>query len=145
MAKQIGYLLDTNIWLERLLDQERAHEVGQLLDKVPSNQLMITDFSFHSIGVILHRLNRLDTFSKFVKDLFLDGNVRLLTILPEEMGKLNAVIKDYGLDFDDAYQYIVAQLYDEKLVSYDNDFDSIGDGRITPTEALKLSSSSLNR
>ena len=34
------YLLDTNIWLERLLDQDRADEVRQLLDKVPSDQLL---------------------------------------------------------------------------------------------------------
>jgi predicted nucleic acid-binding protein len=39
------YLLDTNIWLERLLNQERADEVGLLLDAVPSDQLFMTDFA----------------------------------------------------------------------------------------------------
>ena len=46
------YLLDTNIWLERLLDQERTEEVGQVLTQLPSDEIAITDFSFHSIGVI---------------------------------------------------------------------------------------------
>lgn len=141
MAERVGYLLDTNIWLERLLDQERTHEVGRLLDKVHSNQLLITDFSLHYIGVILHCLNRMDVFLQFVKDLFLDRNVRVLAIASEEMEQLSSVIKNYGLDFDDAYQYVAAQLHDEQLVSYDRDFDRIGSVRVTPAEALKSSSS----
>ncbi len=64
------YLLDTNIWLERMLDQARSEEVGQLLDQVPSDQLFMTDFSLHSIGVILHRLRRQEEFLRFVQDLF---------------------------------------------------------------------------
>jgi len=39
------YLLDTNLWLERMLDQARSEEVGQLPDQVPSDQLFMTDFS----------------------------------------------------------------------------------------------------
>ena len=31
------YLVDTNVWLERLLDQERSSEVGQFLASVPGN------------------------------------------------------------------------------------------------------------
>ena len=45
MAQPLTYLLDTNIWLERLLDQERASEVKQLLEMIPSDRLLITDFS----------------------------------------------------------------------------------------------------
>lgn len=41
------YLIDTNIWLERLLEQERAEEVGQLLEQLLSDELLITDFAFH--------------------------------------------------------------------------------------------------
>jgi len=37
------YLVDTNVWLERLLDQERSEEVGRFLDRVPSDRLFITD------------------------------------------------------------------------------------------------------
>jgi predicted nucleic acid-binding protein len=52
------YLVDTNIWLERLLDQERSAEVARFLVLVPTDQLCMSDFSLHSIGVILHRLGR---------------------------------------------------------------------------------------
>ena len=44
------YLLDTNIWLERLLAQAQAEVVGQLLDTVPTDQLLMSDFTLHSMG-----------------------------------------------------------------------------------------------
>lgn len=44
------YLVDTNIWLERLLDQERAGEVAHFLASVESKKLAVTDFSIHSIN-----------------------------------------------------------------------------------------------
>ena len=52
------YLVDTNVWLERLLEQEKAAEVGRFLEQVATERLFITDFSFHSIGIIMSRLNR---------------------------------------------------------------------------------------
>ena len=52
------YLVDTNIWLERLLDQERSAEVGQFLAQTSTNQLLMTDFTLHSIEVILDRLGQ---------------------------------------------------------------------------------------
>jgi len=52
------YLLDTNIWLERLLGQPKANEVGRLLSLIPSNEIFITDFAFHSLCVILIRLKK---------------------------------------------------------------------------------------
>jgi len=61
------YLIDTNVWLERLLDQERSEEVGQLLSNIPSEDLFITDFAFHSIGVILARLNEIAILSLFIQ------------------------------------------------------------------------------
>jgi hypothetical protein len=48
------YLVDTNIWLERLLDQEKSEEVGNFLTHTSSEQLFVTDFVLHSIGVILN-------------------------------------------------------------------------------------------
>jgi len=52
------YLVDTNVWLERLLNQAKSAEVGQFLSKVASRDLYVTDFTFHSICVILSRLAR---------------------------------------------------------------------------------------
>ena len=50
------YLLDTNIWLERLLGQAQSVTVGQLLDRLSTDQMLMSDFTLHSLGVILNRL-----------------------------------------------------------------------------------------
>ncbi|MEW6104669.1 MAG: hypothetical protein AB1630_12805 [bacterium] len=36
------YLVDTNVWLERFLDQKKSQEVGQFLDRISSEDLFIT-------------------------------------------------------------------------------------------------------
>ena len=131
------YLLDTNIWLERMLEQARSEEVRRLLDQVPSDRLLITDFSLHSIGVILSRLNRRDEFLGFVRDLFIDGAVTLVSLEPIDMERLVAVMDHFGLDFDDAYQYVAAERYEVELVSFDGDFDGTERGRVTPGEILE--------
>jgi hypothetical protein len=33
------YLVDTNVWLERLLDQEKASEVRRCLDQIKAERL----------------------------------------------------------------------------------------------------------
>ena len=131
------YLLDTNIWLERMLEQARSEEVRRLLDQVPSDHLLITDFALHSIGVILDRLNRRDEFLGFVRDLFIDGAVALVSLEPGDMERLVAVMDRFGLDFDDAYQYVAAERYEVELVSFDGDFDGTERGRVTPGEIIE--------
>ena len=130
------YLLDTNIWLEHLLEQERSEEVRLLLDETPSSRLFITDFTFHSIGVILDRLGKHNTFLQFVEDLFIVGAVGVVALEPADMGRLVAVASDYRLDFDDAYQYVAATGQDLILVSLDADFDRTKLGRMGPLDAL---------
>lgn len=53
------YLVDTNVWLERFLDQLLADEVKAFLDQTPSHQIYITDFALHSIGIILCGSNKI--------------------------------------------------------------------------------------
>jgi predicted nucleic acid-binding protein len=130
------YLVDTNIWLERLLDQSRSEEVGQFLDHVPSNQLFITDFAFHSIGVILTRLGRAEILSQFAQDLFTDGSVVLVHLQPQETKRVIEVIGNFRLDFDDAYQYVAAERENLTIVSFDGDFDRTEHGKRTPAEVL---------
>src|SRR5262245_19608167 len=104
------YLLDTNIWLERLLGQPKANEVGQLLGLIPSDELFITDFAFHSLNVILLRLGKEQTLLDFVQDLFIDGDVSLASIPPDQTAELLKAMKQFKLDYDDAYQYLAAKL-----------------------------------
>jgi hypothetical protein len=130
------YLLDTNIWLERLLGQTHSEDVGQLLDTLPTEELVMTDFTLHSLGVILNRLGQRVVFVQFVQDVLIDGAVLLIGLSPMAMHWVVAVIEHHGLDFDDAYQYVVAEQEDAVIVSFDTDFDHTERGRRTPAQIL---------
>jgi uncharacterized protein len=130
------YLIDTNIWLERLLGQAKSDEVGQFLDQIPSNQLFITDFAFHSICVILTRLKRKAALLDFVQDVFANGAVTLVSIKPGETQSLVDMMDKFNLDFDDAYQYVAAEQNDLIIVSFDGDLDGTTRGKKTPAEIL---------
>ena len=128
------YLVDTNIWLERLLAQDRSEEVGDFLQRVSSERLFLTDFSLHSVGIILLKLNEPATFSRFVQDVLIDGAVRLVGLQPEDMTNLTDAAGKYKLDFDDAYQYAVAAKLNFEIVSFDSDFDRTDRKRKAPRE-----------
>jgi len=128
------YLIDTNVWLERLLDQDRTDEVAEFFDRSKSEHLFITDFAFHSIGIVMTKLDRKDDFLLFVKDAFIDGAVGLIHLEPEDSPQLIGAIEKYHLDFDDAYHYIAAQKYSLTIVSFDSDFDQTPQRRKSPAE-----------
>jgi len=137
MENQINYLVDTNIWLESLLDQEQAEIVKKFLDTIPSNNLSISDFSLHSIGVILNRLKKLNVFDDFVNDLFSTGNVACLNLEPIDNLEVSKLIKSKGLDYDDSYQVIVSQKFEIQIVTFDGDFKEKGFKTLSPKEAIE--------
>jgi hypothetical protein len=130
------YLVDTNIWLERLLDQTRSDEVRQFLDATPSEHLFISDFSLHSIGIIMTRLDKAEQLLNFVRDAFIDGGVGLVHLEAEHTRRLVQVAGQFKLDFDDAYQYVAAETHDLITISYDRDFDRTDRGRKEPLQIV---------
>jgi len=130
------YLVDTNIWLERLLDQERSEEVKRFLGNICSQKLFMTDFSFHSIAIILTKLKEIETLKKFIQDVFIYGEVNLISLSVEEIFEVISVMERFKLDFDDAYQYVSAEKYNLIIVSFDTDFDVTERGRKTPADIL---------
>lgn len=131
------FLVDTNVWLERLLDQDRAAEVGDFLNRFPSEWLFMTDFTLHSIGIVLSRFNQLETLSRFVLDTFVNGAVVLIHLYPDDTENILHTIQEFHLDFDDAYQYVSAEKYDLTLVSFDSEFDHTARGKKTPGEVMQ--------
>ena len=129
------YLVDTNIFLEALLEQERTDDVKNLFKTKSLDYFYITDFSLHSIGVILFRLKQSELYNSFIEDLILDG-LGILTLQNSEMLQLSEIVNRYQLDFDDAYQYISAKKYDLQLISFDKDFDKTDIKRKEPIDIL---------
>jgi uncharacterized protein len=46
------------------------------------------------------------------------------------------IIDKFQLDFDDAYQYVIAERENAVMVSFDKDFDATPRGRQTPSQVL---------
>ena len=84
------------------------------------------------------RLKRPDVFDRFVRDTITDSGVEVIRIPMDEVAVISSISKQYGLDFDDAYQYAVAEKHHLKIVSYDSDFDRTERGRTTPVSISEL-------
>ncbi len=131
------YLFDTNLWLERLLDQEKSEIVFHLLNKIPLEYVFISDFALHSIGVILTRLDKIDILEKFVNDIFHIGLIEQLNLEPIDFQNIIENINRFNLDFDDAYQITVAKKYNLILVTFDTDFNKQQIHKMSPDELLE--------
>lgn len=121
------FLVDTNVFLEVLLRQDKKEDGKRFLNNNIRN-LNITDFSLHSIGVILFRYGKEEIFQKFLEDV--TPNTRLLSLPIELYREVVNVRKSLNLDFDDAYQYSLAKYYRLKVVTMDKDFERIKDVEI---------------
>jgi len=75
-------------------------------------------------------------FGKFSKDMIQDAGTIMLSLPVEDMGKVMSSAFEFNLDFDDAYQYAIAEKYDLTIVSFDYDFDRTHRRRKTPLELL---------
>lgn len=126
------YLVDTNTWLEALLDQDRAEEARNFLRRTDSANLFLTDFSLFSIGIVLTRLKKDALFQTFLRDTVEDSGVRLVRLEPQGLEEILSLRKSVALDFDDAYQYVTAEMPNLALVSFDTDFDRTERGRKQP-------------
>ncbi|MBI1922732.1 type II toxin-antitoxin system VapC family toxin [Candidatus Poribacteria bacterium] len=127
------YLADTNIFLEALLEQERTPVVRSFFQSTPLGKIFITDLSLHSIGIILFRLKKFKLFTSFLNDMII-GGIGILSLKPEDLKALDQIVQNFNLDFDDAYQYLVAQKHNLQLISFDKDFDKTPRKRKEPSE-----------
>ena len=100
------YLFDTNIFLEILLSQEKSAVCKKaMIDNIDC--IFISDFSLHSIGVILFRHKKEKVFNNFVTDVL--PKIDIVSLSRESYGKLSELKDEYNLDFDDSYQCRVAE------------------------------------
>ncbi len=137
METKVRYLVDTNVWLKRLLDQDKSEVVSRFLDTISLEQIYISDFALHSIGVILSRFKRFEILERFIKDIFFNGRIAQVTLSPYDLIDVISSMERYGLDFDDSYQLSVSIKYDMIIVTFDKDFDIEGIRKISPEQILE--------
>ncbi|MBN1106553.1 MAG: PIN domain-containing protein [Deltaproteobacteria bacterium] len=121
------YLVDTNVFLEILLGQEKKEACKRFLQDTAAG-MSLSDFSLHSVGVILFRYNKEGFFLDFIRDTL--PRIRLLSLPPESYSQVVSARRGHGLDFDDAYQYALAKQFGLRIVTMDRDFERTRDDSI---------------
>ena len=129
--------LDTSIFVEVILGQEKAEESQSLLNLVATGGVnaVVSHFSIHAIGAIIRSQAKLSEFLKAV-ELSTGLTVYDTTLTDEQtIAILSAKIK---LDLDDSVQYFVAKRTNStSIVSFDRHFDGLDVPRREPFQILE--------
>jgi predicted nucleic acid-binding protein len=112
----------------------KSDETRNLLSGTAGHEMFISDFALHSIGLLLVRQGKESVFRQFVSDMILNAGVRVLSLPAENMDLALDAVARFRLDFDDAYQYAIAEKYAFAIVSFDVDFDRTTLGRLLPAD-----------
>ena len=129
-------LVDTNIFLEVILEQEKSKEASIFLSNIEKHIFFISDYSLHSIGLLLFHRKQHKVFLQFVEDMIIDAGMSMLSLSEQDMEYVINSAQKFNLDFDDAYQYTIAKKYDLDIVSFDKHFELTDLGRKLPTEII---------
>lgn len=127
-------LVDTNVFLEILLSDSRSDEAREFLENSNAHELFVSDFALHSIGLLLLRRNLPEVFVQFLEDTIDAIGVKMVYLTEQELRTVVSNASAFDFDFDDAYQYSVAEKYDFTLISFDTDFDRSKRGRKSPAD-----------
>jgi hypothetical protein len=128
-------LVDTNIFIELLLNQAKAGEARTLLENCKHHELFVSDFALHSIGLLLFRHGRQQVFRQFLEDIARLG-IQMVSLTARELCLVIDAAAKFKLDFDDAYQYSASQRNGLSIVSFDADFDRTSEGRLLPANVV---------
>lgn len=122
------YLVDANIFLEVLLSRARKEECKKFLRSLRDGKKsgIVTDFTIHSIIVIMSSLNRLNELKTFLLSLIAYKGLHIHhTTLTEEV-KATELAIEQNLDMDDAIQYSSALSANaEAIISFDKHFNGL--------------------
>ncbi len=116
------YLIDTNIFLEIMLGQANASACKKFIED-NEQDLAISDYTVHSIGIILFKAGKHGDFITFLNDI--QPSIKTMSVPIKEMEKVLDASKALGLDFDDAYQVTIAKANGMKIVTMDKHFAKV--------------------
>ena len=118
----MNYLVDTNIFLEILLNQAGRKKCEAFLQG-EKGAAWISDFTLHSIGVLLFRQKRPELFDQFAADTL--PQFTILSLSDAGYSQLGEANTRHALDFDDAYQFSVARENRLAIATQDKDFQRV--------------------
>ena len=128
-------VIDTNVFLEFLLQQQRREESIQLMREVEQGRIdaYVTSFSLHSIEVLLDKHRKTRTLEQFLTRVVHAQGLTVYQTSPDEERQIAVLTQKIKLDFDDTLQYYVTQTLGAVLVSFDTDFDRTDMKRVEPS------------
>ncbi len=133
------YLVDTNIFLEVLLSEDRKDECKRFLRllKDDSKSGIVTDFTIHSIIVIMDQFSKLKELKTFLLSLLAYRGLHVyFTTIGDEVRAVEFAVEQ-NLDMDDAIQYSAALKAEaEAIVSFDKHFDGLKVPRLEPVDII---------
>lgn len=134
------YLIDSNIFLELLLDRKQADECEELLDAIKNTALsaICTQFSVHSICIYMVKEKKNKEAKNFLNYVLSLANLEVISTSTEDAVKIMEVIETTGLDFDDALQYYAAkETLCHAIITFDSDFKKTDVKTFTPKEVIE--------
>jgi len=129
------YLIDANIFLEVLLARARKEECKQLLRLLRDGKKsgIVTDFTIHSIIVVMDSVNRLSELKTFLLSLTAYKGLYVYhTTINDEINAIEIAIQR-KLDMGDSIQYSTAIATNvEAIISFDKHFNNLETPRLEP-------------
>ncbi|MEM2107297.1 MAG: type II toxin-antitoxin system VapC family toxin [Candidatus Bathyarchaeia archaeon] len=135
------YFIDANIFLELLLDQERAAECENFLEHVCKGSIegLTTDFIIDSIILIMEREGKSPSeLSLFLLSLLGYKSLQIYFLSIRDRIEATKHMQRSDLDYDDSTTYqAMNRTQVDQIVSFDKDFDRISSiKRLEPKDAL---------
>jgi hypothetical protein len=81
---KMKFLIDANIFLEVMLNQQHAQEAKSFLQKSDIHEYFISDFSLHSIALILLQRRAFNLLEHFIANTIRSGSIRVLGVPPDD-------------------------------------------------------------
>jgi len=130
----VRLLVDTNVFLELLLEQARSAEARQVLEQIEANEFFVSELrtSFYWDAAVPPQTA--EVFRRFLADV--NTSLTMVSLTAKELDRVIDASTAFNLGFDDAYQYTVASKYNLTIVSFDADFDRTDLGRKQPAALL---------
>ena len=134
------YLIDTNIFLEVLLEQDNKDSCLELLRRIEEGevQVIVTSFALHSIAVILEKLKDIESYKGFLEVIIDSKGLMTYSTTPYDEIEVCTISKKFNLTFDDSLHYFVAKTFGLNIISLDSDFDKTDIVRMHPKDVVVL-------
>lgn len=133
------YLVDANIFLEVLLSEDRKDECKRFLRLLKDGREsgIVTDFTIHSIIVIMDHFSKLKELKTFLLSLLAYKGLHVyFTTVGDEVRAVEFAVEQ-NLNMDDAIQYLSALSAEaDGIVSFDKHFDGLKVPRLEPVEII---------